>query len=195
VADDTRSDAALVALTPTDERAFGTLVRRSIRQSTLLATQLLGDADEAEDVVQEAFTIVYERIDKFDRGQPFPPWLYGIVRRLAGKRRERAARRSRLLSIWRVRDDDRATDAALVSRLHAEDRATIVYEAMTSLPPMQRACFDLVVLRDLPPAEAAAMHGITESTVRQHVFRAKRALRAVLVQDEVTDTPDGEAEG
>jgi DNA-directed RNA polymerase specialized sigma24 family protein len=41
---------------------------------------------------------------------------------------------------------------------------------------MQRACFELVALRDIPIEQAAAMHGISESTVRQHVFRARRAL-------------------
>jgi DNA-directed RNA polymerase specialized sigma24 family protein len=45
---------------------------------------------------------------------------------------------------------------------------------------MQRACFELVAVRDLTTEEVAAMHGISESTVRQHVFRARAALRGVL---------------
>ena len=45
---------------------------------------------------------------------------------------------------------------------------------------MQRACFDLVVMRDLSIEEVAVMHGISESTVRQHVFRARAALRTIL---------------
>ena len=45
------------------------------------------------------------------------------------------------------------------------------------LPPMQRACFELVTIRGLSTHEVAAMHGISESTVRQHVFRARASLR------------------
>lgn len=48
---------------------------------------------------------------------------------------------------------------------------------------MQRACFELVVVRGLGTDEVAAMHGIAESTVRQHVFRARTALRKLLGGD------------
>jgi RNA polymerase sigma-70 factor (ECF subfamily) len=51
---------------------------------------------------------------------------------------------------------------------------------METLAPMQRACFELVVLRDVPISEVAAMHGISESTARQHIFRARAALREAL---------------
>jgi RNA polymerase sigma factor (sigma-70 family) len=51
---------------------------------------------------------------------------------------------------------------------------------MEDLSPMQRACFELVAVRDLSIEEVAAMHGISESTVRQHVFRARVALRRAL---------------
>jgi RNA polymerase sigma-70 factor (ECF subfamily) len=52
--------------------------------------------------------------------------------------------------------------------------------AMEDLSPMQRACLELVVLRGLSIQEVAAMHGISESTVRQHVFRARASLRTML---------------
>jgi RNA polymerase sigma factor (sigma-70 family) len=52
--------------------------------------------------------------------------------------------------------------------------------AMETLSPMQRACFELVAVRGFSNEEVAAMHGITESTVRQHVFRARAVLRDML---------------
>lgn len=52
---------------------------------------------------------------------------------------------------------------------------------------MQRACFDLVTLRGFSIAEVATMHAISEFTVRQHVFRARTALRAVLTGEGNTD--------
>jgi DNA-directed RNA polymerase specialized sigma24 family protein len=51
-----------------------------------------------------------------------------------------------------------------------------VERTMAELPPMQRACFEMVVLRGISTDETAAMHGISESTVRQHVFRARKFL-------------------
>jgi RNA polymerase sigma-70 factor (ECF subfamily) len=184
VSDDPSSDAELLAATSRgDGAAFGVLVRRYIRAATLLAAQLIGDADDAEDVVQDAFTIVHREARAFDASRPFGPWLFGIVRRLASNRRARDARRSRLLRLWGRHDDlpntARRGDEAIVARLDAE----VAARSLAALPPMQRACFELVATRGLSASEVADMHGIAESTVRQHVFRARAALRAALGED------------
>jgi RNA polymerase sigma-70 factor (ECF subfamily) len=176
-----RADAELLAATARgDGAAFAVLVRRYIRAATLLAAQLLGDRDEAEDIVQDAFGVVHRNARRFDAERPFPPWFFAIVRRLASNRRSREARRARLLRLWSRRTSAKLApapaDAALLARLDA----AAARRAMEDLSPMQRACFELVAIRDLAPEEVAAMHGISESTVRQHVFRARAALRNVL---------------
>jgi RNA polymerase sigma-70 factor (ECF subfamily) len=186
VSDEASSDAELLAAAARgDGVAFGVLVRRYIRAATLLAAQLYGDADEAEDIVQDAFTVVHREAGAFDASRPFGPWLFGIVRRLAANRRAREARRNRLLRLWgggKHPDSSSSSlrgDEAIVARIDAE----AAMRAIASLPPMQRACFELVATRGLSASEVAAMHGITESTVRQHVFRARAALRAALGGD------------
>src|SRR5437588_999142 len=98
---DDESDAALLARGVGDGgRAFGMLVRRHVRAATAVALDLLGDLDDAEDVVQEAFLVVLDRAAEFDAARPFGPWLAGIVRNKALRRLERAARRRRLLRFW-----------------------------------------------------------------------------------------------
>jgi RNA polymerase sigma-70 factor (ECF subfamily) len=181
VNDDGRADAELLAATARgDGVAFGVLVRRYIRAATLLAAQLLGDRDEAEDVVQDAFTVVHKKARRFDAERPFAPWLFAIVRRLAANRRSRDLRRARLLRLWgRGTHAERATAQADDALLTSLDAAA-ARRAMEDLSPMQRACFELVAVRGLATEEVALMHGISESTVRQHVFRARAALRSML---------------
>jgi RNA polymerase sigma factor (sigma-70 family) len=194
VLDDPREDAVLLALAARhDERAFAVLVRRHIRAAVLLAAQLLGDRDDAEDVVQDAFTIVYDRARTFDTERPFPPWLFGIVRRLAQNVRARTARRARLSRLWGKGsecDENSSTENALLARIDAAEDALAARHAMRMLSSMQRACFELVVLRDLTPEEVAAMHGIAEATVRQHVFRARKALQGALTRGVVSRRPN-----
>lgn len=178
---DGRTDAGLLAATARgDGAAFAVLVRRYIRAATLLAAQLLGDRDEAEDIVQDAFTVVHKNARTFDAERPFAPWFFAIVRRLAANRRSRDLRRERLLRLWGrgtiAASATPSPDDALLARLDA----AAARRAMEDLSPMQRACFELVAVRDLSTEEVAAMHGISESTVRQHVFRARAALRGVL---------------
>ena len=182
---DDRPDSQLLgAAVRGDAAAFGALVRRYVRSATLLAAQLLGDADDAEDIVQDAFAVVYRGAHGFDASRPFAPWFYAIVRRLAKNRRARDRRRERLGALWgRGPAFERSTpsmDDALLARIDATASAALVARAMETLAPMQRACFELVVLRDVPIAEVAVMHEISESTVRQHMFRARAALRAAL---------------
>ena len=176
--DDGRPDAELLAASARgDGAAFGVLVRRYVRASTLLAAQFLGDRDDAEDVVQDAFGIVYRKARSFDATRPFAPWLFAIVRRLASNRRSREARRARLLRWWSIVKSAETTSARSEAAALSRIDAAAAMNAMNELSPMQRACFELVAVRDLPIEEVAAMHGISESTVRQHVFRARAALR------------------
>lgn len=179
--DDGRTNAALLHATARgDAAAFELLVRRYIRSATLLAAQLLGNRNDAEDIAQDAFAVVYRNARRFDADRPFAPWFFAIIRRLAANRRSRDLRRARLLQLWgRTTHREPApsrSEATLVAGLDA----AVATRAMETLSPMQRACFELVAVRGLSTAEVAAMHDISESTVRQHVFRARAALRSVL---------------
>lgn len=177
--DDALDDGALLAaIAAGDERACRLLVRRHVRAATLLAAQLTGDRDDAEDIVQSAFILAIERAADLDRGRPFAPWLFGVVRRLAMKARVRSAHRWALRRRWAA--DPQAAAHAGEARMDAASDLDLVRRHLRTQPAMQRACFELVVLHDLAVADVAAMHDITESTVRQHVFRARRDLRAAL---------------
>lgn len=177
---DTRTDGELVAATARgDDAAFAVLVRRYVRAGTLLAAQYLGVRDEAEDIVQDALVIVHREARRFDGDRPFPPWFFAIVRRLAANRRSRNMRRARLWRLWKTNVGEPAADSTEAELVAGFD-ATLVTRAMKTLPSMQRVCFELVAIRGLSIAEVAAMHGISESTVRQHVFRARAALRSAL---------------
>ena len=177
------TDAELLAETVRgNASAFTRLVRRHIRAGTLLAAQLLGDRDEEEDIVQDAFSVVHRQARTFDADRPFAPWFFAIVRRLASNRRARDVRRDRLRRVWARDPGSQLASPPADDAVFARLDAAAASRAMHDLSPMQRACFELVAVRDLSVAEVAAMHGISESTVRQHVFRARAALRRVLDQ-------------
>jgi RNA polymerase sigma factor (sigma-70 family) len=181
VNDDDRSDAVLLAAAAAGEdAAFALLVRRYIRRATLLAAQHLGNRNEAEDIVQDAFTVVYKNAPRFDAARPFAPWLFGIVRQLADKRRARDWRRMRLLRLWHRSGDRQSAASRGEAPLVANLDAATAQRVMETLSPMQRSCFELVAIQGLSTEDVAVMYDISESTVRQHVFRARAVLRGVL---------------
>lgn len=175
--DDHLDDGALLAaIAAGDDAAWRRLVRRHVRAATLFAAQMTGDRDDAEDIVQSAFILAFERAASLDRSRPLAPWLFGVVRRLALKTHARRARRRALWRRWAMDTRDVSAD----DPLDAASDLAFVRRAVAALPPMQRACFELVVLRDLAVDDVAAMYEISASTVRQHVFRARRDLRSAL---------------
>jgi len=177
--DNELDDAALLAsIAAGDEGACRLLVGRYLRNATLFAAQLTGDRDDAEDIVQSAFIVAIERAAELDRTRPFAPWLFGVVRRLAMKMHARRARRRALWQRWIP--DRSSTQRTTDADLEAASDLDLVQRHLVALPAMQRVCFELVVLRDVAVDDVAAMYEISASTVRQHVFRARRDLRSTL---------------
>jgi DNA-directed RNA polymerase specialized sigma24 family protein len=62
---------------------------------------------------------------------------------------------------------------------------------MQEFSPMQRACFELVAMRGVSIGEVAGMHNLSESTVRQHLFRARTVLSRALSPE----SEDGQVPG
>ena len=170
----------MVVFTPMPMARVAT-VARHIRPATLLAAQLLGDRDDTEDVVQDAFIVVLRRAADFHGGMEaaFRAWLFGIVRRLALKTRARASRRLRLRQRW-----GGGVVSVAEPQAHANLAAEEVRAMMATMPPMQRACCELAFIHGLSSDEISDMHNIATSTVRQHIFRGRRLLRAALSPDQ-----------
>jgi len=181
-----RDEALMRQVAQGSAEALGLLHRRFARLIFALAVQTLARA-AAADLVQEVFLVVWRHAGRFDPERPFAPWCFGIVRRLASNRRAREQRRWRLarLSNW-VRSEASLRDQEPV--LIASLDAAAAKRAMNMLSPMQRACFELVDVQGLSNEEVARMHGISASTVRQHVFRARAILRSLLTTPRKQDS-------
>src|SRR4051812_23246788 len=79
-----------------DEQAFGTLVERNRRAVYRAAYAALGSAEDAEDVAQETFVAVYQKLQGFRGESAFRTWLLAIAWRRALDRRRGVARGVRL---------------------------------------------------------------------------------------------------
>ena len=158
-----------------EPEAFDTLVRRYLRPALAVAWEFSDSLDDAEDVVQDAFHRALRAVGSFDETRPFRPWFFTIVRN-AG--RNAAARRSR----WRSEPvpESLESDEMALSEIERWEIRKRVSDAMSLLTPMQQSCFRLCDLEGFSAPEVAEMIDINESTVRVHVFRARRTLREVL---------------
>lgn len=156
-----------------DERMYRELVSRYVRPALAVAWEFTDTLDDAEDLVQEAFRRVVDTLDRFEADRPFAPWFFTILRNVA---RNAAGDRARRLhaALDEAAPDEGPTPEELVEYLELQARVDLQLE---SLPDMQRACFRLCVLEGFSSTEVAEALGVSDATVRTHVYRARQAMR------------------
>lgn len=151
--------------------AFDQLVRRHYRAAYAVALAVLGRAADADDVAQDAFVAALERLEDCREPARFSGWLVRIVRNRALHALEKRAHREPRDDAGEVATAGTAGDVVLRAHLLA---------ALATLSGVQR---EIVLLHDLDGwthAEIAEALGLTETNCRQHLFTARRALRAEL---------------
>jgi RNA polymerase sigma-70 factor (ECF subfamily) len=192
VSDDTRiaieiRDLVGRGATDAARERFAELLVLHQRRAMRIAYQYLRDAADADEVVQDAFLKAYSHIDSYREAWPFEVWFTRILINGCLDRRKARARRAR----WFVQPDTAQfmDDARPVlsgapvdpeARLLARERRGRLAAAIGRLDGRQRTIFMLTHYGDCSPREVSAITGLKESTIRVHLFRAARKLRALL---------------
>ncbi len=183
-----------------DMRAFRELVGRHQRKAHAVAYGIVRNADDAREVVQDAFMRVYRHLDDFEGQASFSTWLYRIVYNLSidALRRRSPGRAVELddrtdlegapdeLVPWRGAGDP---FAALDQRRLGE----AVQECLDKLPPYHRTVIVLRELEGLSYEEIAQTMEVSKGTVMSRLFHARRKMQRMLRErfgDEVPLTAD-----
>ena len=176
-AGDQRDDRQLLAAhLAGDPDAFTTLVRRHRDRLWAVALRTVRDPEEAADALQDALLSAFRNAAAYRGEAAVTTWLHRVVVNACLDRlRRRAARAAVPLGDTDVplgRDDH----AALEARLD-------VHAALARLPEAQRVAIVLVDMQDLSVAEAAAVLGVAEGTVKSRCSRGRLALAQILRTD------------
>jgi RNA polymerase sigma-70 factor (ECF subfamily) len=159
-----------------DASAYDTLVRRHLARATSIARRLLGNVDDAEDLVQVAFMRALDRLATFDATRAFAPWFYRLLIN-AGIN----ARKARALRAGEPEYGDLPSRGAspyeLTERREIRERFAA---ALAALPPRQRLVVSMFEVDGLSTGEIAEALGITRETVRWHHHQARQSLRDAL---------------
>jgi RNA polymerase sigma-70 factor (ECF subfamily) len=156
--------------------AYDTLVRRHIRHATSIARRLLGNVEDAEDLVQEAFVRALNRIESFDESRAFAPWFFRLLINAGINARKARALRAAEADSGELPSRD-ASPLQLTERHEIRER---FIAALESLPPRQRLVVSMFEVDGLSTTEIASALGITCETVRWHHHQARQTLRDAL---------------
>jgi RNA polymerase sigma-70 factor (ECF subfamily) len=172
-------DALLIeAILAGDTAAFGQLVGHYQDRLYNALLRVLGSAEDARDVVQDAFVQAFVKLDTFRGSSAFYTWLYRIAFNLAMSHHRRR-RPTTSLDIVKADCGHEPTDGqpAPEIRLAQRERAELVHAALAELSAEHR---QIIVLRELEGCRYDQIADILQlpvGTVRSRLFRARLQLR------------------
>lgn len=176
------SDARLVdAVRRGDRDAFGELVRRYERRLVGVIRRFVDRPDAAEDLAQETFLRVYQRLDQFDPSRRFGPWLFqiGVNLTLDWMRR---SRRRRWLRLFTDRGLERPPDPAIADPRVQEDLQQEVRHILAVLPEKYRLVLILRDLENFSTSDIAAILKRKETTIRWRLAEARNRFHELWEQ-------------
>jgi RNA polymerase sigma-70 factor, ECF subfamily len=172
------TDAELVARVKAGNReAAGRLADRYLHPSRVIALGIIGELQGAEDVCQDAFIYMIERIDDCRQPDRVAAWLFQIVRNRA-RNYVRDRRSGRTVSIEETTLV--SSEPAPVMAAERADLRTRLLAALAQLPEQRR---EVVLLHDLEEwthREIAELMDLPIGTVQSHLHYARRRLRELL---------------
>jgi RNA polymerase sigma-70 factor (ECF subfamily) len=167
-------DAALIdRVRRGDSAAFDSLVRLHMRAAFALAYRIVGQREDAEDLVQDSFIAALDHLDSFDTSRAFGPWFHRIVVNRAISARRRDARHP----TQQFADDQPAGSAPPSAAVEQREMQERVRAALEKLPERQRTIMQLASFDGLNSTEIGALLELPPGTVRWELHEARRALR------------------
>ena len=159
------------------KEAFEKLIKKYQAPLLHLAWRILGDANDARDITQEAFVQAFCHLDRFDPGLSFKNWIYSITYRrcIDRKRRERLHRNL----IQKEIKEKILFDPGRDESERIED-SEIFSPVLNKLNTKERVAILLKVNDGYSALEIAGVLGCAESTARVYLFNAKKKLRRLL---------------
>jgi RNA polymerase sigma-70 factor (ECF subfamily) len=158
-----------------DRRAFEELVRATASDTYSLAHRLVGNDEDARDVVQDVYLRAFRGIQRFRGDAQFSTWLHRITANCAATHLGRRLRHRHEEIDDDVVDEHPGRDPQAVAESHAlRDRLTA---ELAELPPRLRAVVVLRDVYDLPHEAIATELGITVTAAKVRLHRARKRLR------------------
>ena len=162
-----------------DEAAFEQLVRRKTSKVYALCHRVIGNAEDAKDISQLVFLKLWENLDKYDPSYAFDTWLYRLVTNVGiDFMRNKKSRENAVNSNLRLVKT--STEAEQTVSVQRKEIDLVFQQVSSTLSPKQKTVFVMAEMEDLRSSEIAKILGCRESTVRNHLFNARKLMQQQL---------------
>jgi len=174
-----------------DRTAFDELIRRHSERAYKYAFRLTGNAEEASDVVGDAFVRVFNAMKNFKGQSAFTTWLYRIITNcfLDLRKKDRSKQTTSLDAMLQTPDGEMARQIEDPNRnpyqeAERSSREDRVMHAVDQLAEYQKAMIMMFHVEMLSYEEIAEALDLPIGTVKSRLNRARLSLREILTRDE-----------
>ena len=176
-AHDGEESTLLERMSAGDATAFARFLDASWQPLVHYCARMVGNLDVAQDIGQEALIRFWEHRLEWKAGSSARAILYTIARNLALNERQSLEGRRRLLGeTWSTASGGPTPD----EWLQARDLASAMDRAVSQLPARQQEVLQLSRINGLSRSEIAAITGLSEQTIANHLVAALKNLRKIL---------------
>ena len=181
-----------------DESAFESLIRKYQKQVHALAFRKVGDFQTAEDITQETFLRVYQKLATLNDPAKFSGWLYAIVNHLciAWHRKNRLQTESlREIHISEIETDAYSRYVTIEhTKTTAEAQRDLVRKLFTKLKESDQEVITLHYFEEMTSSEIGTYLGVSENTIKSRLHRARQQLKKYkfMIQEVLDITTEGE---
>ena len=169
-----------------DTAAFEDLMNRYKRSIFTIAYRMMGNYHEAEDITQEVFVTVYNKLYQYDSSKKFGPWIHRIA---VNTCISTLRKRNKVVSISfdetyvpvnELELNDLYEDPHLI--VEQQELKAEIEEALLELPESYRMVLVLRYQLDLKNQEIAEILGVSRENVDVKIHRARKALRKTILK-------------
>lgn len=164
-----------------ERRSQEMLFKQFYGKMLAVCLRYINDRDSAQEVLQEGFIKVFDKLEVFD----FKGSLEGWIRRIIANTAIDALRKNKRNPFLSDQDNDFKQEA--INEIEEKEsfqlleiKAEVAMEAISKLSPAYRAVFNLYVLEDYSHKEIGEILGINEGTSKSNLAKAKMNLQRIL---------------
>ncbi|MFK7813930.1 MAG: RNA polymerase sigma factor [Maribacter sp.] len=168
------------AINSGNTKSFSVLVDRYKHMVFTLASKILKNHEEAEEVAQDVFVKAYTALITFKGDSKFSTWLYKIAYYRSLDELKKQKRRLNTSSIDSDAEFHLSEMENALDTLEANERKHAIKSAIEELPPDDAVVITLHYFEDLSLKEIAAIMNLESNTVKVRLFRSRKRLARLL---------------
>jgi len=158
-----------------NQHAFELLIRKYQRLVTHMVGSVVSNSEDLEEISQDVFLKVYEKISEFNFQSKLSKWIATIAYRHAINHVRR--KRIEIADIDEQFAERFMADDSPYETLEESEMDSIVLSMIEKLPPQYKIVLTLYHLEDMNYAEIGEATGMPEGTVKNYLFRARQLLK------------------